>query len=87
MKVFYFLLLIFFFRFLGTCTKKGEKYGLALISQRICWCAEGGGHGLGRGWSGFFELPGKNKQDFIRESASHRVLMWNSRLLSEGKLR
>lgn len=33
---------------------------------------------------GFLELPGKNKQDFIRESTSHWVLMWNWRLLSEG---
>lgn len=25
---------------------------------------------------GFHEVPGKNKPDFIRESTSHRVLMW-----------
>lgn len=62
---------------LGACMKEGERYSLALTSPRACW---------GGKMPEFFELPGKNKQDFIGESASHRVLMGNSRLLSERKL-
>lgn len=54
--------------------KKSERYSLALTAQLA-------GE---KKMPGFLELPGKNKQDFIRESTSHWVLMWNWRLLSEG---
>lgn len=35
----------------------------------------------------FHELPGKNKQDFIRESTSHWVLMWQLEAAVRRELR
>lgn len=53
------------YELLGTYIMESERYSLALKAQLA-----------GKRTTGFHELPGKNKQDFIRESTSHWVLMW-----------
>lgn len=61
--------------------KESERYSLALITLL------GGGGWGGENAAGFRELPEKNKQDFIRESTSHRVPMWQLEATVRSELR
>lgn len=62
--------------------KESERYSLALITL-----LGGGGWGGGVGAAGFRELPEKNKQDFISESTSHQVPMWQLEATVRSELR
>lgn len=59
--------------------KESERYSLALITLL--------GGGGGGNAAGFRELPEKNKQDFIRESTSHQVPMWQLEATVRSELR
>lgn len=57
--------------------KESERHSLGLTAQLAG----------GKKMPGFHELPRKNKQDFIRESTSHWVLMWQLEAAVRRELR
>lgn len=68
------------YELLGTYMKESERYSLAPITE------------LGEGKKktktpGFHELPQKNKQDFIEESTSHWVPVWQIEATVRRELR